>query len=68
MPSSAETLYPQGFNELRTKTTSGVSRRLHLRDKNYKIIQSSIKNETLKINVSEIDVIIHISHYMNLKC
>jgi hypothetical protein len=31
-PSSAEALSPQGFNELRTKATSKVSRRLHLRD------------------------------------
>jgi hypothetical protein len=38
------------------------------RDKNYKIIQSNIKYETLKINISEIDDIIHISYYMNLKC
>jgi hypothetical protein len=31
-PSSAEALSPQGFNELRTKATSKISRRLHLRD------------------------------------
>jgi hypothetical protein len=30
--SSAEALSPQGFNELRTKATSKISRRLHLRD------------------------------------
>jgi hypothetical protein len=29
---------PQGFNELRTKTMSRISRRLHLRDQDYKII------------------------------
>jgi hypothetical protein len=31
-PSSAEALSPQGFNELRTKVISTVSRRFHLRD------------------------------------
>jgi hypothetical protein len=31
-PSSAEALFPQGFNELRTKVISKVSRRFHLRD------------------------------------
>jgi hypothetical protein len=47
---------------------SRVPRRLYLRDKSYKIIQSNIKYKTLKINISEIDDIIHISYYMNLKC
>jgi hypothetical protein len=31
-PSSAEALSPQGFNELRTKVMSKISRRFHLRD------------------------------------
>jgi hypothetical protein len=29
---------PQGFNELRTKAMSRISRRLHLRDQSYEII------------------------------
>jgi hypothetical protein len=33
-----------------------------------KIIQSNIKCETLKINMSEINDIIHIFYYMNLRC
>ena len=33
-----------------------------------KIIQSNIKCETLKINTSEINDIIRISYYMNLRC
>jgi hypothetical protein len=33
-----------------------------------KIIQSNIKCETLKINTSEINDIIYISYYMNLRC
>jgi hypothetical protein len=41
-PSFAEALSPQGFNELRTKVISKVSRRFHLRDHIYKTI---MKNE-----------------------
>jgi hypothetical protein len=33
-----------------------------------KIIQSNIKCEALKINISEINDIIRISYYMNLRC
>jgi hypothetical protein len=41
-PSSAEALSPQGFNELRTKVISKVSRRFHLRDH---ICKTTMKNE-----------------------
>jgi hypothetical protein len=32
------------------------------------MIQSNVKRETLKINILEINNIIHISYYMNLRC
>jgi hypothetical protein len=32
-----------------------------------KIIQSNVKRETLQINILEINDIIHISYYMNLR-
>jgi hypothetical protein len=39
-PSSAEALSPQGFNELRKKVMSKISRRFHLRDHTCKIINN----------------------------
>jgi hypothetical protein len=33
-----------------------------------KVIQINVKRKTLKINILEINDIIHISYYMNLKC
>jgi hypothetical protein len=41
-PSSAEALSPQGFNELRTKVISKVSRRFHLHDH---ICKTIMRNE-----------------------
>jgi hypothetical protein len=41
-PSSAEAFSPQGFNELRTKVISKISRRFHLRDH---IFKTTMRNE-----------------------
>jgi hypothetical protein len=48
-PSSAEALSPQGFNELRTKVISKVSRRFHLRDYICKTIINEKRNEIQSI-------------------
>ena len=48
-PSSAEALSPQGFNELRTKVISKVSRRFHLRDHICKTANNEKWNITYKI-------------------
>jgi hypothetical protein len=57
-PSSAEALSPQGFNELRTKVISKVSRRFHLRDHIFKtIMRSEIYNTKY----------IYMFYYMNIQ-
>jgi hypothetical protein len=45
--SSAEALFPQGFNELRTKVIRTVSRRFHLRD----LIRKTVNDEKMKYKV-----------------
>jgi hypothetical protein len=57
-PSSAEALFPQVFNELRTKVISKVSRRFHLRDHIFK---------TTMINEIYSTKYIHMFYYMNIQ-
>jgi hypothetical protein len=57
-PSSAEALSPQGFNELRTKVISKVSRRFHLRDHIFKTIMRS------EIYITKY---IYMFYYMNIQ-
>jgi hypothetical protein len=57
-PSSAEALSPQGFNELRTKVISKVSRKFHLRDR---IFKTTMRNEIYSTKY------IHMFYYMNIQ-
>jgi hypothetical protein len=57
-PSSAEALSPQGFNELRTKVISKVSRRFHLRDH---IFKTTMRSEIY------ITKYIYMFYYMNIQ-